>query len=211
MFKVIADGLPTVSRTGDASFTSVEFEGGEIVFIHLDGAEGYVFGLPNFALGVLCRLHGEQLFSGVFVPFYNHLFFAEGAKMLKRNNTSVKVNQVSGLADSYIGLAFRGTYDDTNAHWLNTFFSVMRTPVRTMIPGSDLYGLSLVANGNLTAMIIAAPKVNMLLPGLNVVIAAGGKVSDHRGQPITEGCGVVIASNGAAHAELLQLFSFEND
>jgi myo-inositol-1(or 4)-monophosphatase len=77
-----------------------------------------------------------------------------------------------------------------------------------MIPGSDLYGLTLVANGNLSAMMIASSNLKQLLPGIHLVKAAGGKVTDQNGQEVKEGCELVIASNGAIHNELLQQINF---
>ncbi len=207
MNKVIESSLQIVKRLGDDTFTRLELASGEIILVHLDGKESYVYGQPNFSLGIVYQIDRVPVFSGVFNPYYNEFYFAEQGKEVKRNNVSTGVNRIGGLHNSFIGFSFRGAYDKVGMRMLSTFFNVMRTPVRTMIPGSDLYGLTLVANGNLNAMAIAVPRHELILPGLALVEAAGGMVTDERGERADATSKLIIASNGLIHHELLQQFA----
>ena len=204
MAGVLREILPVNPVDDDVFCSCYEIDGFTIVLVHLDGGEGYVYGLPNYALGIAVTKKNEPVFAGVYNPYYNQLFFAEEGKSLKRNNQQTSVNSIRSLHESYLGLAYRGHYDERGSDILNTFFRVMATPVRTMIPGSDLYGLSMVANGNLTAMVIGQPNYRRILPGLMLVSHAGGKVTDLNGQKPDEFSEFVVATNGKVHNELLQ-------
>ncbi len=203
MAGVLCDILPVNAVNSTAFYSCFEIDGFNIILVHLDGGEGYVYGLPNYALGIAVTRKDEPVFAGVYNPYYNQLFFAEVGKSLKRNNQQTGVNGIRSLNDSFLGLAYRGDYDARGADLLNTFFKLMATPVRTMIPGSDLYGLSMVANGNLTAMVIGRPEYNRILPGLLLVTHAGGKVTDLSGNKVNEHSELVVVSNGKVHTELL--------
>lgn len=178
----------------------------EILIVPLDGREGYVFGHPNFSVGITNLHNSEAIFAGVFNPFYNELFFSESGKGVKRNNTSTQVNHIDMLRKSFLGLSFRGHYDQNGLDQLARMFEIMRTPVRTMIPGSDLYGLSMVANGNLSAMVLATPNFPAVYPGLKLIEAAGGKVTDAVGNAPSETSSFILASNGRVHNELVSVF-----
>lgn len=204
MAKVIAEILPVNCIDQSAFQSQYKANGYTLSLVHLDGGEGYVYGLPNYSLGIAVTRNGAPVFAGVFNPYYNQLFFAEEGKPLKRNNQQTGVNEIRSLTDSYLGLAYRGTYDERGRDILNVFFKVMATPVRTLIPGSDLYGLSMVANGNLTAMVIGQPNFQRILPGIILVNHAGGKVTDINGQDPDELTEFIVASNGRVHNELLQ-------
>ncbi len=187
-------------------YTRLLIDQDEILIVPLDGREGYIFGHPNFSVGIANMHNQEAIFAGVFNPFYNELFFSESGKGVKRNNTSTKVNHIDVLRKSFLGLSFRGSYDQNGLEQLARMFDIMRTPVRTMIPGSDLYGLSMVANGNLSAMVLAMADMYAVYPGLKLIEAAGGKVTDELGATIHEASTFILASNGRVHNELLSVF-----
>lgn len=203
---VLQASLPIDTWDCDEHRSLIQVRNTRIRVVHLDGREGYVFGQPNYALGVDVECEGEVLFAGVFNPFYKAFFFTENGKGVKRNNTTTRVNEVLHLRDGFVGFAYRGEYHSAGQEMISALFSVMRTPVRTMLPGSDLYGLSLVANGNLSGMVIAAPNSDVVAPGVALVQAAGGRVSDRAGNAFTAASKWLLASNGHLHAELLQQF-----
>lgn len=187
-------------------FTRLFVDQDEILIVPLDGREGYVFGQPNFSVGIANIHNGQAIFAGIFNPFYNELFFSETGKGVKRNNTSTRVNNIDVLRKSYLGLSFRGHYNQDGLDQLGRMFDIMRTPVRTMIPGSDLYGLSLVANGNLSAMVLASPNFSAIYPGLKLIEAAGGKVTDAFGNLPEAESAFILTSNGRVHNELVGVF-----
>lgn len=206
MMGVVETYLPLVDREQTDHVSKLDIGSGELIMVHLDGQESFVYGQPNFSIGIAYLERGAPKLSGVFNPFYKELFFAETEKGLRRNNQQAQVNDVSALEDSFLGFSYRGDYTTQGQQRLNLLFRIMRQPVRTMIPGSDLYGLSLLANGNLTGIVIGAPFYRSLIPGLFIVEQAGGVISDQFGKPVTEKSEFIIASNGAIHKELLRHF-----
>lgn len=206
MCDAIVEHLPFERLVSNSRFTELGNGLDRLLLVHLDGSEGYVYGQPNYSLGIAYLREGEVHLSGVFNPFYKELFFAEAGKGLKRNNFRAEVNEVALLDESFLGFSFRGEYTDKGQIQLTRMFQLMRQPVRSMIPGSDLYGLSLLANGNLAGLVIASPDVNRLLPGLFIVEAAGGKITDENGDSLTSSSEFVIATNGRIHDALLAQF-----
>lgn len=206
MVEVIESFLPVQNQEFESGFSRVNVGSGELLLVHLDGQEGFIYGQPNFSIGICYLEKGVSKLAGVFNPYYKELFFAETEKGLRRNNLNAQVNDVRSLSDSFLGFSYRGGYDARGQERLNLLFRIMRQPVRTMIPGSDLYGLTLLANGNLTGVVVGAPVFNLLRPGLFIVEQAGGVISDHLGNPATENSEFIIASNGAIHKELIRHF-----
>jgi myo-inositol-1(or 4)-monophosphatase len=206
MSESIIDQLPFEVAETTSQFSVLKNGREELILVHLDGAEGYVYGQPNYALGIAYLKNGEISLAGVFNPFYKELFFAEIEKGLKRNNQKTDVNEVSRLDESFLGFSYRGAYDERGQAQLSKLFQIMRQPVRAMIPGSDLFGLSLLANGNLTGVLIASPDLRLLQPGLFIVEAAGGKITDEHGAPVSPSSQFVIATNGKIHSALLEQF-----
>jgi len=68
----------------------------------------------------------------------------------------------------------------------------------------------MVANGNLSAMVLAMPNLHAVYPGLKLIEAAGGKVTDELGAPIHEESTFILASNGRVHHELVSVFGQVN-
>lgn len=207
MREVIETGLSPLSKYGNEHFTNYKLSTGELILVHLDGGEGFLYGQPNYAIGTVYRVNQETVFTGVFNPYFQEFFFSESGKPPKRNNVKIEVNTVSVIEDAFVGFAYGGDHADGAEEVLNTLFGVMRLPLRVMIPGSDLYGLSLLANGNLAAMILADVRHELVFPGLELVKQAGGRVTDFEGNAMSEHTRFILASNGAVHHALLEQLS----
>lgn len=203
MQEAIEAGLSPLSKYGSDFYTEYQLTEGSLVLVHLDGGAGFLYGQPNYSIGVVYRVNGASVFTGVFNPYFQEFFFAESGKLPKRNNLKIGVNAVSVVEDAFVGFAYRGDHRNDSEDVFNALFGVMRLPVRTMIPGSDLYGLSLLANGNLAAMILADVQYLHVLPGLELLKQAGGQVSDFEGKPVIENTRFILASNGVVHHALL--------
>ena len=196
--------IPIKEVESNHRLTRLTIPGGELLLVPLDGKESYVFGQTNYSIGIAYQHSGVTQVAGVFNPQYKELFFGESDKPLKRNNQFAQVNDVRALEDSFLGYSYRGDYKAQGQKHLNTLFRLMRQPIRAMIPGSDLFGLTLVANGNLSGMILAAPSYDSLLPGLFIVERAGGRVTDVYGDPVSPTSELILASNKHIHTELIE-------
>ncbi|WP_306639718.1 inositol monophosphatase family protein [Sanyastnella coralliicola] len=210
MIQVIDDYLQIQETSGNDHFTRLKVSSGEIHLVHLDGRECFIYGQPNFSLAISFVVEGITKMSGVFNPYYKELFFAEDLTQVKRNNIVTQVNDVYSIEESFLGFSYRGEYDSNGMKRLNTLFNIMRQPVRTMIPGSDLYGLTLVANGNLGGMILATPDLDLIGPGIFLVEAGGGKVTDLQGAQVSPSSEFVVATNGKLHSALINQGAFIN-
>ncbi len=202
--EVIEDGLAPLSKFGNDHYTEHQLTTGSVTVVHLDGGEGFLYGQPNYSIGIAYTVNDETVFAGVFNPYFQEFFFSEVGKPPKRNNVKIRVNSVNNVHDAFLGLSYRGDHSKDAELVLNALFGVMRLPVRTMIPGSDLYGLSLLANGNLAAMIFADVRYAQILPGLELLKQAGGQVTDFEGQPVSEQTRFILASNKSVHSGLLE-------
>lgn len=202
--EVIESALSPLSKFGNDHYTSYELTTGQLVITHLDGSEGFLYGQPNYSIGAAYTIDNQTVFAGVFNPYYKEFFFAEMGKSPKRNNVNISVNKVASISNAYLGLSYRGIFEDASPVALTSLTKVLQLPLRTMMPGSDLYGLSMLANGNLAAMILTGADYNTLIPGLELVKQSGGHISDFDGAPPTSDSRTILASNGAVHSAFLE-------
>lgn len=185
----------------DEEKTIIDIGGCELLLVHLNGLEAFMHGLPEYCLALSCVENDECFFSGVFNPYFKEFYFGEKDKGVRRNNLVCGVNEISELTKSIIGFTLPSNIIDAESA-MRIIASIARKAAKTTIPGSELYGLSQVAKGTLSGMVIFSKESELLNPGLELVKFAGGCVSSMTGSAMPGGDEVFIASNRNIHQAL---------
>jgi len=169
----------------------------------LDGTKEFIQRIPEFCvciglleedrpvLGVCYNPAREELFSGV---------VGTGAQL---NGQPVRVSHQADLGQARI-LASRT--EDARGEW-----EAYKGRLHVVLTGSVAYKLALIAAGRGDATFSLSPKNEWdVCAGVALVLAAGGRVTDCRGEPIlfnrpTSSFPGLVASNGFLHEAILAL------
>lgn len=172
----------------------------------LDGTTNYIHGLPFFAISISRYDKKKAIFlsSGIYIPFYDQLFMADGSTMAELNGQRIKVSDNNNLKKSLIltGLSFNVEEEGQEA---KKFIKISSVSAGTRRTGSAAFDLCYVASGFAEAYYHFNLKPWDIAAGSHLIINAGGRVSNINSiKTFNLFEGTIIASNGLVHKELFK-------
>ena len=162
------------------------------------------FPIFNVTLGL--EQAGEMLVGVVFDPIRQEMFTAERGSGAYLNNRRIRVSAARRLEDSLLctGFASRHRHRDVNVHFYHQLAMAAHGVRRT---GSAAIDLAWVACGRLDAFWEFGLNSWDMAAGRLLVVEAGGRISDMKGQPHLLTSPHLLADNGHLHDQILQIFS----
>lgn len=180
----------------------------------LDGTKEYVRHIPYYYTLLALEHKGSLICAAGYQPEIKRLFSCETPQTAKMNGSRVHVSAVTDLAKSFIAIALpnsRTPPEDTGRYF--AFLQHMNyRAYKLRNTAWDVESLFNVAMGAMDGYVTPTssrspgPKWWDIAPGILMVEAAGGMVTDFYGKPIknrdiSRG---IVASNGLIHGLLLQ-------
>lgn len=190
---------------GEEAGTSEGTTGIEWLIDPIDGTRAYISGVPMWGIllglmeGAECRLglmhqpYLRETYSGSINGAFIHQ--GEASQRLSTRATGE-------LADAILYCTHPDVFpakEDFNK------FRVIAEQCRLMRYGGDCYSYCLLAQGCIDLVIEADLKPYDIVPLIPIIEAAGGVVTDWRGNPAVNGGRVVAAANPVLHEKVLQL------
>lgn len=173
----------------------------------IDGTTNFAHGLALFCTSIALEIDGQVMVGAVYDPMADELFTAERGHGARLNGRPLAVTREDTLIDALLvtGFPYTGGEDRREQLAIFTAFLAESRAVRRL--GSAALDLCNVAAGrfdafweqNLNAWDVAA--------GALLVEEAGGRVTDYRGGTYSPFGREIIASNGALHPRLLEVFT----
>lgn len=172
----------------------------------LDGTTNFAHGFPVFAVNIALQRAGEMISGVTYDPIRGEMFAAERGGGAYLNNHRISVSESQRLAESLFATGFPGwlRHKDVNVHF---FHQVAMETHGVRRPGAAALDLAYVACGRLDGFWEFDLHSWDVAAGLVLVPEAGGRVTDMRGDANQFGEPHLLATNGAVHEEILQLFS----
>jgi myo-inositol-1(or 4)-monophosphatase len=174
----------------------------------IDGTTNFVHGHPFFCVSIGLIEDGQAVLGAVVAPALRlrwHGFVGGGAV---REGKACRVSATRVLADALIATGFYppvvGRSPDNN---IDSFVQVLPKTRGIRRCGSAALDLCMVADGTYDAYWERALNAWDCAAGVALVHAAGGRVTDLRGDPADLAIGHIVASNGHVHDELLGLLA----
>lgn len=206
MRAILADRRPDDAIFGEEFGAKAGTSGLTWVLDPIDGTRSYISGTPTW--GVLIAVGGANgpEFGIVDQPYIGERFvgglgdaYYEGP--LGRRDFNAR--QTGNLNDATLFTTFPevGTIADRNG------FETVEKTVKLTRYGTDCYAYALIAAGQIDLVVEAGLKSYDVQAPIAVIQAAGGVVTNWRGQPVHEGGQVLAAANPVLHAKALALLT----
>ncbi len=203
----IRERYPTHRIVGEEFGTQGDEKAPAWLIDPIDGTRTFISGSPMWGV-LLGLIDGEQPIAGLMhQPFVGETFVGSSAgAFLVRNGEWRK-------------LSVRGTESLADATVACTHPSMFRTPpelaafqrveskCRLSRYGTECYGYCLLAGGFLDIVIEADLEPYDIVPLIPLVEAAGGIVTNWRGEPAIAGGGVVASATKVLHEQVLKLLN----
>ena len=172
----------------------------------IDGTLNFALGLPNFCTSMALMDGDEILAACVHVPLHGETFTASRGEGARRDGRPLRVSERSRIADAIVSaqLQKRGRYVQ-NAALLQ---AILLRFMKMRRFGTIALEMAYLADGRFDAMVAGRGKPQQLYDvaaGMLLIQEAGGRVSDHHGEPYRPYTTDLVASNGHIHDELIAL------
>ena len=171
----------------------------------LDGTSNFAHSYPVYCVTLALEQAGELIAGVTFDPTRQELFAAEQGGGAYLNNHRINVSPVKQLEESLFATGFPNwrRHKDVNIHFFHQVAMLSHGMRRS---GSAATDLAYVACGRLEGFWEMGLNPWDVAAGTLLVQEAGGRVSDMRGAPAKLGGPHILATDGAIHDQVLELF-----
>jgi myo-inositol-1(or 4)-monophosphatase len=170
----------------------------------LDGTTNFAHAYPLFCVSIAYERDGEVRAGVVYAPLMNELFAAELGGGATRNEHPMRVSSIASLGAAMVCTGFKPFDYETNARHF-ALASNRAQAVRR--DGAAALDLAYTAMGRYDGFWEFDLAPWDTAAGALLVSEAGGQVSAIDGAPFALTGRSILASNGAIHAQLHELFS----
>jgi len=207
--KIVIEGLqqltPGVSILAEESGATGAQDGPRWIIDPLDGTINYASGLPFYSVTVAYETEGAIRVGLVNAPAMGiFAAYAEGAKATI-NGVPVRVREVRTLADAVVSVCLTSNFSRYEVALTAAIVERLGSAARGVrLVVSSALEMCLVASGRLDGFVSIKADVVSYAAGLPIIRAAGGRVTNLRGEDSSVDDVEKIASNGWIHEELLR-------
>jgi myo-inositol-1(or 4)-monophosphatase len=169
----------------------------------LDGTTNYAHGFPWFCVSIALEIDGEVRLGVICHPMMDELFTAVRGEGAFLNGRPIRVSRREPLKSCLLatGFPYDRTRDNENnfANFVN--FQMAARAVRRA--GAAALDLAYVAAGRLDGYWEVKLKPWDVAAGQLLITEAGGRVTNHAGEPYSVYDHRILASNGLIHGEMV--------
>ena len=169
----------------------------------IDGTTNFVHGHPFWCVSVGLALAGRPILGAVVAPSLGVEWTGIVGGAALRSGDACSVSGVTRIDDALLATGFpydRHTNDDNN---FDAFVAIKKRCQAVRRCGSAAIDLCLVADGTYDGYWEKKVKPWDVAAGSAIVVAAGGRVTNYRADPMEVLQGDVVATNGGVHDALL--------
>jgi myo-inositol-1(or 4)-monophosphatase len=150
---------------------------------------------------------GELIYGVVYDPSLEELFTAERDGGAFLNGKRLRVSEVSRLSHALLATGFPPDVATAKENNLDHFANFMKRAQAVRRPGSAALDLCYVAAGRFDGFWELRLNTWDVAAGSLMVVEAGGRVTDLRGQPLRLSTPQIVASNDLIHDEMLHILA----
>ena len=196
---------PNFDIVAEESFTKENIPKKAIFIDPIDGTTNFVHTIAYTCISVGIWIDSKPVEAIVYNPILNELFWTKKGIGAFLNENKIKVNNSKKLISSLIATGFPYTKikKGKDYRWvIDTLTNLLPYTRDIRRLGSAAIDLCYVACGRFAGFYEINLKPWDVAAGILLVEEAGGKVTNHLGEPYRFG-DIIVASNGLIHNELL--------
>ena len=164
-------------------------------------------GIPLNCVSIAIEEKGVIIMAAVLNPHLNEYFFAEKGKGAFLNDQPIQVSNETNAINACLVTGFPYTYINMPNGPLEIFERFVRKGVPVRRLGSAAIDLCWVACGRFDGFYEHKLEPWDSAAGYLIVEEAGGRVTDHEGQPFSVYQHKVLATNGKIHDEMVEVIN----
>ncbi len=170
----------------------------------LDGTVNFAHGFAIFCVSLGLLIDGVPSVGVVYSPVIDDMFAAARGHGATRNGVPIRVSATQKLSRALLVTGF--PYDShTNDSNIPEFLGFQRTAQATRRIGSAALDMCYVAAGQMDGYWESKIKPHDIAAGIVLVREAGGTVTDYCGGDSMLDSGIIVASNGLLHGQMLDV------
>lgn len=175
----------------------------------LDGTVNYAHGFPFYCVSIALEIDGIVEVGVVYDGERDEMFTAMRGNGARLNGEPIGVSQTTVLASALLSTGFAYVVDKINLN-LAVFARVLPQVQSVRRPGAAALDICYVACGRVDGFWELALNSWDVAAGVLIVREAGGTVTGSASAPYRLDDPVLVASNGALHAKLLDLLRLDD-
>lgn len=179
----------------------------------IDGTSNFVSRIPWFGI-LICVLNNfEPVMAGIYLPFYDLLYFSEKGKGAYRNGQRIFVTKEADLKNILFSYSLDFSKDKSKTEFEGEIIKELVKNVRNLRSTNSVVDFCYTADGRLGGFINQTTKIwDISAPAL-IVQETGGVITDINGKPINFKVNksnysrnfTIIGSNRIIHRKVLKL------
>jgi myo-inositol-1(or 4)-monophosphatase len=177
----------------------------------VDGTTNFAHGYPFFCASVALACDGELVVGAVYDPIKRELFTAERGAGAHLNGRRLSVSKASELLRSLLVTGFPYDLRDDVERSLRLFNRFMARARAVRRDGAAALDLAYLAAGRIDGFWEERLKPWDVLAGALMVEEAGGRITRFDGAPIGLAADETLATNGALHPAMLEVFRADRE
>lgn len=170
----------------------------------IDGTRGYISGTPTWGVLISIRDDGGPFFGMILQPHIGEQFiggFGQAILVSEKHVKPLATRQTATLSKA----TMLSTFPEIGTEIERAGFNTLAKQVQLVRYGMDCYGYALLAAGCVDLVVEAGLNPYDIQSPIAVVQAAGGIVTDWRGNRAHEGGRVIAAANEKLHDAALEI------
>ncbi len=202
IIEIIKSAFPRHDIIGEESGEEKQGSAYQWFIDPLDGTANFANGIPLFAVSIGVAKEGEPIVSVILNPIIPSLFYAEKGKGAFWNNHKMVVSN----EDAKSGMITIGSGKSKDKPSVNELFTRSLNYVKKVrYLGCAALELAYLARGGTEGFVNLGTQKWDYAAGALLVLEAGGKITDLKGDPWNLEQNYFIASNGVIHQQFLEL------
>ncbi len=171
----------------------------------LDGTTNYAHGFPWFCVSIALEIEGEVRLGVIYHPMLDEMFTAMKGEGALLNGTPLRVSRREPLKNCLLATGFPYDRSWHNENNFSNFLHFQMAARAVRRAGAAALDLAYVAAGRLDGYWECKLKPWDVAAGQLLVTEAGGRVTNHMGEPFSIYDHRVLASNGLIHQAMVEV------
>lgn len=179
----------------------------------LDGTSNFASGLPWFGVFIALLKDSEPIASGIHLPFYDLMYFAEKGKGATRNGKKISVSKENALKNVLLGYSLDYSEDSGKTEKEAKIIKLLVRNIRNLRATNSAIDYCYAADGRLGGCINQTSKIWDVAAPYLIIKEAGGIVTDINGNGMDFSADkgnylrnfTIVASNKNLHPEIMSI------